>query len=113
MSLTSALVGHLVGDYLLQNDWMAHNKKTSSSACLVHSFLWSASVCLFAGWGLWAFAILSASHFLLDRTEIVKWWMDFAGQQGFRTGPCSPWSSIVIDNVWHILTIWMVWKFIA
>lgn len=34
--MISALVGHLVGDYLLQNDYMALNKKKSSFHCMVH-----------------------------------------------------------------------------
>lgn len=29
--MINALVGHLVGDYLLQNDWQALNKKKSSA----------------------------------------------------------------------------------
>ncbi len=33
--------------------------------------------------------------------------------QAFLTGPCAPWSGIVVDNVWHILTIWAVWKFLV
>ena len=34
--MLSAIIGHLVGDYLLQNDWMALNKKASSLHCAVH-----------------------------------------------------------------------------
>jgi len=33
MTLTLAIIGHLVGDYLLQNDWMALNKKKRSLNC--------------------------------------------------------------------------------
>ncbi len=32
----SPLVAHLVGDFILQNEWMASNKKHRSFACLVH-----------------------------------------------------------------------------
>lgn len=28
----------------------------------------------------------------------------------FRTGVCAPWSAIVVDNIFHIVTIWIVWK---
>lgn len=113
-TLTLAIIGHLVGDYLLQNDWMALNKKKSTPRCLIHCWLWTCSVCFFAGWfSLIAFTVLLATHFAQDRTNIVAWWMDAIGQKQFRTGPCSPWSIIVVDNVWHIVTIWAVWKFIA
>jgi len=67
-------------------------------------------VCLFSGWANpIAVAVLFATHFIQDRTGIVPWWMDRIGQKSFRTGVCAPWSAIVVDNVWHILTIWCVW----
>jgi hypothetical protein len=120
LPLLLAIIGHLVGDYLLQNDWMALNKKRDSLPCLVHCMLWTASVCLFAGWmpansygALHAQPVLFATHFLQDRTQIVAWWMDRIGQKQFRTGPCAPWSIIVVDNVWHIVTIVLVWRWLA
>lgn len=114
--LMSAFVGHLVGDYLLQNDWMALNKKQSTFHCLIHCIIWASAVCLFADWSM-SFAspywpILFATHFLQDRTNIILWYMKKVGQEKFATGICSPWSIIVVDNVFHILTIWLIWKFI-
>lgn len=120
-ALTLALIGHLVGDYLLQNDWMALNKKKSSFHCVIHCLIWAICVISFAGWygphdAHWfngeVFTILFVTHFLQDRTNIVAWWMDLIGQKSFRTGICAPWSIIVVDNVWHIVTIWAVWKFV-
>ena len=113
MSLPEALIGHLVGDYLLQNDWMALNKKRSSVHCGVHCLLWAAAVVLFAGWGLGAFTVLFAAHFAQDRTNVIAWYMDKVGQRQFRAGPCSPWSTIVVDNVWHVVSIWAVWTYLG
>jgi hypothetical protein len=45
MGLTEAIIGHLVGDFLLQNDWMAANKKKNSWVCLLHCLIWTAWVC--------------------------------------------------------------------
>ena len=59
-SLVLALIGHLVGDYLLQNDWMALNKKKQHLPCLVHCFIWALCVCGFAGFGWIAFLSLFA-----------------------------------------------------
>jgi hypothetical protein len=113
--LASAIVGHLVGDYLLQNDWMALNKKRHSINCAVHCTLWTLAVCAFSGW--WTVSIISilwVTHFVQDRTSIIIWWMTKANrQQQFATGPCAPWSIIVVDNVFHILTIWIVWRFLT
>lgn len=112
--LLLAIIGHLVGDYLLQNDWMALNKKSRWWPCLVHCGLWSASVCLFAGWGGIVPAVLLAAHYVQDRTGIVVWWMTKVNSQAkFAAGPCAPWSIIVVDNVWHIVSLWAVWRFLT
>lgn len=111
-SMISALVGHLVGDYLIQNDWMALNKKKSSPVCAVHCVLWATSVCLFAGWPVWTWCVLFLTHYIQDRTDVIRWWMKTVGQEQFASGPCAPWSIIVVDNVWHIVALWAVWKFV-
>jgi hypothetical protein len=120
--LLLAIIGHLVGDYLLQNDWMALNKKKPGIegllACMIHAMLWTASVCAFAGW--WPFgtvhlawSFLMIAHFVQDRTGVVVWWMTRVNRQAkFVSGPCAPWSVIVVDNVWHIVSLWAVWRFL-
>ena len=114
MQLILAIIGHLVGDYLLQNDWMALNKKRNPLICFVHAILWTASVCFFAAWSNpWAIGVLLLTHFIQDHSDVVILWMRMIGQKQFATGPCSPWSIIVVDNVWHIVTIWAVWKFLV
>jgi hypothetical protein len=114
-ALLLAIIGHLVGDYLLQNDWMALNKKKSTTPCLIHCLLWTASVCLFTGWTApLAIIALLATHFAQDRTQFINWWMHlkWKDQSKFAASPMAPWSMIVVDNVWHIVTIWAVWKFL-
>lgn len=115
VSLTCAIIGHLVGDYLLQNDWMALNKKKRSFPCLIHCMLWTAAVCVFAGWFSWIIiSVLFLTHFIQDRTKIIVFWMTKINrQQKFTEPPMSPWSLIVVDNVWHIVAIWAVWRFLA
>ena len=110
LQLLLALIGHLVGDYLLQNDWMANNKKERSFPCLVHAGIWALCVVLFAGWGWQAGLALGICHFVQDRTYLVKGWIRLMGQEGFASGPCAPWSVIVVDNVWHVLQILVVGK---
>lgn len=137
-ALASAIVGHLVGDYLLQNDWMALGKKENCYVCMLHALLWTLCVCLFAGWplqGAWIAPILFVTHFIQDHTNIVSWWMrlkwkdqsrfmqndqlerhftNVNNQLVYALHPgLGPWSIIVVDNVWHIVTIWCVWRFLA
>lgn len=119
MDLASAIVGHLVGDYLLQNDWLASNKKqpgrSGDLACNLHCAIWTACVCLFGGcrfpeaW--WVVPVLFLAHFAQDRTNLVCWWMRQVGQEGFALGPYAPWSVVVVDNVWHIVVIYAVCRF--
>ena len=113
-TLAAAMVGHLVGDYLLQNDWMALNKRKSTLPCAVHCTLWTFAVCAFAGWSsIPAIAVLWGTHFVQDRTGIIKIWMTKINrQQEFVKPPTAPWSLIVVDNVWHIVAVWVVWRFI-
>lgn len=112
--LVSALIGHLVGDYLLQNDWMALHKKANYWRCALHAAIWTGAVCLFAGWtNPFVMTFLFSTHFLQDCSAIVARWMDAIGQHAFRTGPCAPWSAIAVDNVWHVVTIYGVWRWLA
>lgn len=103
-----------MGDYLLQNDWMAQNKKASTFHCVVHCGIWTTCVMAavaIAGeaWPLWSALPLFVTHFVQDRTKIINWYMTTVGQSKFAQPPMSPWSIIVVDNVWHIVTIWAVW----
>lgn len=109
--LIEAIVGHLVGDYLLQNDWMALNKKKKLYICVIHALIWTTCVFLFSamsiGWiGL---LILFGTHVLQDHTLIVQYYMTLIGQQTFMKN-LYPWAGIVVDNVWHIVTIFAVIK---
>ncbi len=114
-TLTLAIIGHLVGDYLLQNDWMALNKKKHTLHCAVHCTLWTLAVCAFTGWWMpLAIAVLWVTHFAQDRTQIILYWMTKINRQPkFAEPPMSPWSIIVVDNVWHIVALWVVWRFVV
>lgn len=121
-TLTLAIIGHLVGDYLLQNDWMALYKKEEGPEgafrCLIHCVIWMWVVLLFSTWlespnACLVGTIIFLTHYAQDRTNIVLRWMKLIGQEQFAYGPCAPWSIIVVDNVWHIVTLWAVWRFVV
>jgi len=107
-----ALVGHLVGDYLLQTDWMALQKKKSSFACLIHCLVWVGCVWGFSQMGWLPALFLFVCHFIQDRTKIVLWWMNLRGSSVFTEPPFAPWSMIVVDNVLHVLQIWVACMFL-
>jgi hypothetical protein len=113
------LYAHFIGDYLLQNDWMAAKKKESSWICLIHVLLYMSlffycmllnihvSGIVLKGWQLLAIGI---QHFLQDRTNFVIWFMRIKGSKKFAEPPFAPWSIILIDNILHILWIAAVIK---
>lgn len=107
------LIGHLVGDYLLQNDWMAREKKRSHLACAFHVACYCLAVWCFTGWPPIAMATVAVPHFLIDRGSFVAWYMSRVGQSDFMQPPMSPWSRIVIDNVMHLVCLYWTATFIA
>lgn len=100
------LIAHLIGDYLLQNDWMAQNKKLRSWPCFVHVAIYSATMWAMTQWPPWAMLVVFATHFVQDRTGFVKWYMLLIGQSKFVEPPMAPWSIIVVDNVMHIVVLY-------
>jgi hypothetical protein len=114
MNLTSAIIGHLVADYLLQFDFIAEDKKKNSLICALHCLIWTVLVCSMGNiWNIYACSILFATHFIQDRWHIIPWYMKKIGQKNFTKPPFAPWSLIVVDNVWHIFTIWIIYKLYA
>lgn len=101
------IYAHLIGDYLLQNDWMALNKKNSTFHCLVHIVTYMIPF-FFCGFNWWQLVLIAVQHFAIDRTNFVVWFMNVKGQDKFAGPPCAPWSIIVMDNILHILWIALV-----
>jgi len=101
------IYAHLIGDYLLQNDWMAQHKKTSSFHCAIHVLCYMLPF-LLCGLSWWQLILIALQHYVVDRTNFVMWLMDFKGSHIFATNVCSPWSLIVTDNILHILWIALV-----
>lgn len=141
------LLGHLFGDYIVQNDWQAKNKtnphpgpeplpenrglspeevtehsrkwltyeadlynyRLGHLACFVHCWwytiaVWAGTFLWMPWWGLVACFVL---HYPVDRFRLAAWWMKkVSGQEAFATGPLSPWSIILVDNIFHLLTLY-------
>lgn len=93
------LLGHLMGDYVLQNDWIALNKKENTFICWLHCCIYTVCVCL----GLVLFDLpqlanifmymmlflgIFLSHVILDYTHLVDKWMKFYGIRSWNS--CVP-----------------------
>ena len=73
------LLGHLVGDYLLQPQWMAEQKsqgKWGLGVSLVHSLIYTASICTFL-WSVNPYLVLGVffSHWPIDRYSLADKWL--------------------------------------
>lgn len=101
---------HLVGDYLLQNDWMAREKTRNSGAALVHATVYALPFLLVC-WAWW-WLLIWVSHFLIDRYRLAVYWVrlinwNWSGSNyGFgseKPAFLSVWLLIITDNTFHLL----------
>jgi hypothetical protein len=74
------LLGHLCGDYLLQNKFLALNKSKNTligwCAAIIHCLLYTFAVCLFM-WNfqpIWIVAVFF-SHFFIDKFSLAEWYL--------------------------------------
>ena len=104
------IYAHLIGDCLIQTDWMAKEKKTSSFVCFVHVFTYIIPF-VFCGLEFWQLILILIQHFIQDRTTIVNWFFIIAKKENFAKPPMAPWSIILVDNIFHILFIAFVISF--
>jgi len=98
------LLAHLTGDFILQNDWMATGKKNSSWICLVHVCVYMLPF-LLLDLSAVQLVLIALQHWVQDRTGLVNQYLKIAGKSGFAGPPFSPWSMIVVDNIFHLLWI--------
>jgi len=118
------LIGHLIGDFLLQNDWQAMNKKSLTLkgwlACTVHCLLYTLAVIVCTGWWKWYLIVLVfLSHFPIDKTYIVAKYMRWFGS--FKRVLSDPaidmnhkvWAYLFVDNTLHLTLLWLIAKFIV
>ncbi len=121
------VLGHLVGDYLLQTKAMALNKSVKgwkgAGWCTWHCLVYTLSVCLFL-WNFhpWLMALVFLSHWPLDRWSWGAKWLDMIRGRNF----VKAWQSsdqyreidiafsclvyAVVDNTMHLLALWGISK---
>lgn len=117
------LIAHLVGDYLLQNDWVAANKKAYNLrgwlACFIHCVLYTlcfAGICDFN-----QLLIIFSSHFVVDKFGLAEYWVRLINWNlngnnfGFSADKpkyMSVWLLIITDNIIHIIFNYLIIKYV-
>jgi len=66
------LILHLLGDYVLQSDWMAQGKVKSFVPALTHALVYSLPF-LFLTRSPLALFVICSTHFLIDRYRLAKY----------------------------------------
>jgi hypothetical protein len=105
------LIGHLVADWMLQNDWMARNKQSHwlSPAIVVHCTIYTFILMV----SLWLVrtpalnpppypliaVLLFLSHWLIDAGNLAAGWMRLLGQSRLH------FVQVMIDQTLHVLVI--------
>ena len=118
-------LAHLVGDFWLQNDWMALNKKRPGRlgrlACALHCLTYTLPFLLLTrSWK--ALLVIMVTHYVIDRTNLIAWlvwaknkvyaggldctWAEAKVNGGFH--PSRPiwlaiWLCIICDNTLHLI----------
>lgn len=118
------LILHGIGDYIIQTSKWALNKKKSGLygvwCCFIHCFTYSLPF-LFIGSPLAVLAIF-ATHYILDRTNIVSWliskrdnngnWQENFGFPSERPQFISIWLNIITDNLLHIICNYLALRYL-
>lgn len=109
--LSCGIIGHLLGDILLQNDWMASNKKKDKQwlPCAIHCSIYTLAtfICMLPSGVHWTLpAFVGILHYPIDRTDTISRYMELIGQREFKKAPFSPWSTILVDNSVHMIVLW-------
>jgi hypothetical protein len=77
-ALALQLVCHAVGDYVLQNHWMAINKTQAWPPALVHALFYTVPFAVVFGL-VPALAVIGVTHAIIDRYRLANLWVKFWG----------------------------------
>jgi len=118
MFTANQIVAHLVGDYLLQSDWMAREKHRRLDAAALHVVFYTLPFVLITQEPV-ALALIALLHLIVDHFSVAKYlaWLKnrpWPGSQpwsecrdyGFPPNmPVwqSSWLLVIIDNTLHIV----------
>ena len=112
------IIAHMVGDYVLQSDWMVKEKSRRWLAALVHVIFYTLPF-LFLTTNPVTLAIIAGTHLVIDRYRLARYliWIKNYPWSGSRPWPecrktgfapdvpeyLAVWLLIIVDNIMHIL----------
>lgn len=111
--LAVLLIGHLIGDYLLQTNKQALKKTEEWIPLILHCVVYTVTLSILAyfldGLFNWTMSfIIFITHIFIDRGQFVKWWAKRI--KGIKDLDQSPIRSVLmaIDQTFHIIVIFAI-----
>ncbi|EEK47385.1 3-dehydroquinate dehydratase, type II [Bacillus cereus ATCC 10876] len=106
-------IGHKIGDYLLQTDYQAVNKKDNWIALISHCFIYTLAVSImayvFVGFFNWtAIFILFISHIIIDRKIFLNWWAKNIKRIRDTEEPAVQPGLIELDQAFHYIILFII-----
>ena len=88
------IFAHYIGDWGLQNPWVAANKGKYWMVMVAHCMVWTACICIALQWlgimALWKALFLLTGHIVVDEIKC-------------RLVPGDRWWLIYPDQIWHLI----------
>nr|WP_275983757.1 DUF3307 domain-containing protein [Paenibacillus hamazuiensis] len=103
------MLAHLIGDFLLQNEWMAFNKQKRWLPLLVHSAVYTIAIAaasfalLDQPLSVYGILLVFAGHIVLDRGSFIAWWYKRVTR---CTDPKTWWLKVVYDQTFHLILLY-------
>lgn len=112
------LILHLIGDYILQSEWMAQNKTKSTWAALIHATIYALPFALIASPAAWI--VIWGTHLVIDRFRLARYvifvknflgapstwkpWAECKATGYHESVPAwmAVWLMIIVDNTLHL-----------
>jgi hypothetical protein len=112
MECLALLLGHLVGDYIVQSDNVARTKHFDNLALIKHAAAYATCVALAAAFAqialpIWSITVVMVSHVLIDRFRlgVIVWQLV---NRAYPHEEPRVWLEYVIDNTLHLLVLALV-----
>ena len=116
-AIACAGLAHMVGDYVIQSDWMASEKTKRWWPAVAHGVSYGVPFVLVTQ-SVWALAVIVGTHILIDHYRLARhvvWFKNQFAPKAFRPGHTATgmgagkpdwmavWLLIIADNVIHML----------
>jgi len=118
MITADQLLLHVIGDYVIQSDWMATEKTKRSLAALAHVVTYALPFLLLTASPV-ALTVIAGTHFVIDRWRLARFvcwaknwpwpgrrpWSECAGTGYPSDRPpwLATWLMIIVDNTMHVV----------